>query len=375
MPVDKFGRDASEGYVSDTGVSVRYINNNFLRKDGSGTATGPLDMGKNRISNVVDPIDEQDVATKHYVDDVDATLLPRDGSRSMQAAIDMDGNRITNVGLPQQDTDGVNRGFVSQQDQGLLNTAMGLFLAVDGSARPVADISWGDRRITDLGDPQHGMDAANKMYVDNLTSDTLRRSGDTMTGDLDLGGRRITDLADPQHGMDAANKKYVDNMGRRVGSFVKSMVGYIPSLSQDVTTTGFKARASSYYAHGGNQFYPFHAFNTDNALEWATMGKTEDFWLSIECPHPVRVWQILMTGRRGRTTERLQSWRFEGSKDDETWVTLFAPPNPTAVGILTTMFPIPFYHTPFRYYRLYVLAAEGVNPGLNYMQLYVYNEI
>ena len=67
MPVDKFGR-MSDTKTKDTGVSLTYINNNYVRSDGETPLTGSLDMRGNTIYNVADPVNPQDVATKEYVD-------------------------------------------------------------------------------------------------------------------------------------------------------------------------------------------------------------------------------------------------------------------------------------------------------------------
>ena len=67
MPVDKFGR-MSDTKTKDTGVSLTYINNNYVRSDGGTPLTGSLDMKGNTIYNVADPVNPQDVVTKEYVD-------------------------------------------------------------------------------------------------------------------------------------------------------------------------------------------------------------------------------------------------------------------------------------------------------------------
>ena len=67
MPVDKFGR-MSDTKTKDTGVSLTYINNNYVRSDGGTPISGSLDMKGNTIYNVADPVNPQDVATKEYVD-------------------------------------------------------------------------------------------------------------------------------------------------------------------------------------------------------------------------------------------------------------------------------------------------------------------
>ena len=48
MPVDKFGR-MSESKTKDAGVSLTYINNNYIRSDGSNPVTGSIDMRGNTL--------------------------------------------------------------------------------------------------------------------------------------------------------------------------------------------------------------------------------------------------------------------------------------------------------------------------------------
>ena len=48
MPVDKFGR-MSDVKTKDTGVSLTYINNNYIRSDGGTPVCGSIDMRGNTI--------------------------------------------------------------------------------------------------------------------------------------------------------------------------------------------------------------------------------------------------------------------------------------------------------------------------------------
>ena len=50
--------------------SCAYINNNYIRSDGSTPVTGSIDMKGNTLTSVSDPENAQDVATKQYVDQV-----------------------------------------------------------------------------------------------------------------------------------------------------------------------------------------------------------------------------------------------------------------------------------------------------------------
>ena len=73
MPVDKFGR-MSDKKTRDTGVSLSYINNNYIRSDGGTPVTGSIDMGGNTLHNVAEPKKPQDVATKDYADYIKASI-------------------------------------------------------------------------------------------------------------------------------------------------------------------------------------------------------------------------------------------------------------------------------------------------------------
>ena len=67
MPVDKFGR-MSDAKTRDTGVSLSYINDNYIRSDGGTPVSGSINMNGNTLYNVSDLVNPQDVATKEYMD-------------------------------------------------------------------------------------------------------------------------------------------------------------------------------------------------------------------------------------------------------------------------------------------------------------------
>ena len=68
MPVDKFGR-MSDTKTKDTGVTLTYINNNYIRSDGGTPVSGSINMDSNTLYNVPNPVNPQDVATKEYGDE------------------------------------------------------------------------------------------------------------------------------------------------------------------------------------------------------------------------------------------------------------------------------------------------------------------
>ena len=57
MPVNRFGR-MSDAKTRDTGVSLNYINNNYVRNDGSTPVSGSIDMNDNTFYNVSDLVSQ-----------------------------------------------------------------------------------------------------------------------------------------------------------------------------------------------------------------------------------------------------------------------------------------------------------------------------
>ena len=78
MPVDKFGR-MSDAETRDTGISLTYINNNYIRSDCSTPVTGSINMNGNTLYKLPDPVNPQDVATKEYADRTNKTFCSFQG--------------------------------------------------------------------------------------------------------------------------------------------------------------------------------------------------------------------------------------------------------------------------------------------------------
>ena len=168
MPVDKFGR-MSNTKTKDTGVSLTYINNNYIRSDGGTPVSDSINMNGNTLYNVSDPVNPQDVATKEYADTT-------------------------------------NKAFVLYE---------GKYLAV-------GDLSMGGRRLNDVGMPLENHQASNKFYVDTIVETAtagdkaLRKIQDGIfqsNGDIDMNGNSISGLPNPIDRDAAANKNYVEEKG------------------------------------------------------------------------------------------------------------------------------------------------------------------
>ena len=68
MPVHKFGRNGDRTTTVYTGVNIANLTNSFLRRDGGNTAIKLLILIAILLKNVLDPLSNQNVATKNYVD-------------------------------------------------------------------------------------------------------------------------------------------------------------------------------------------------------------------------------------------------------------------------------------------------------------------
>ena len=217
MPVDKFGR-MSDTKTKDTGVSLTYINNNYIRSDGGTPVSGSIDMRGNTLYNVSDPVNPQDVATKEYADKVRggeaAIIKTRYGTYGAIGNIDMRGYSLTNVLDPADAQDVAIKRYVD-----IANRA---FVFNNNKYLAVGEVSMGGKRLENVGTPLENFQATNKFYVDTLVETAtsgdkaLRKLQDgffASTGEIDMSGNSITGLPNPIDRDAAANKNYVDNGG------------------------------------------------------------------------------------------------------------------------------------------------------------------
>ena len=195
MPVDKFGR-MSDTKTKDTGVSLTYINNNYIRSDGSTPVSGSINMNGNTLFNLPNPENIQDAATKKYVDNLIAETVGK-------------GN-ISGRGSP----------FFKEND----------------NFKATYAIDMGFKKLSNLSIPSEPSDAATKKYVDNIKSilnesiNSLSQSYNTLdktqeenkknyiqsvgstpvTGSIDMKGNTLYNVGEPKKSQDVATKDYAD---------------------------------------------------------------------------------------------------------------------------------------------------------------------
>lgn len=148
-----------------------------------------------------------------------------------------------------------------------------------------ADLSMGNFRLTDLGDPTSDKDAANKAYVDGF----MPKTGGTMTGDIGMGGKAVTDLASPVNDTDAVNKQYVsDNFAKKgwteIGSWISG--GSLSASFTDYDELCFVCDFANdtYVSRGGATIYiPTICFGTNPGVMYfgTAMNLTSRFMIKL----------------------------------------------------------------------------------------------
>ena len=212
MPVDKFGR-MSDLKTKDTGVSLTYINNNYVRSDGETPLTGSLDMRGNTLYNVADPVNPQDVVTKVYVDNTKGSGVigrkTKDGV-SIKENLDFLGKqKIKNLPNPVDEKDAVTKEYV--------DTTTTPFLKLDQTKyNTKGDIDMGDQfTVLNVKTPIDDNHITNKKYVDEM--DNLNSAFDFKNGSYYAKGgiimkkNKLGGLREPLQDGEAATKKYVDD--------------------------------------------------------------------------------------------------------------------------------------------------------------------
>ena len=243
MPVDKFGR-MSDTKTTDSGVSLTYINNNYVRSDGGTPLTGSLDMKGNIIYNVAEPVNPQDVATKVYVDNTKGSgVIGRRIGDSVSIKENMDfmgKQKIKNLPGPVNDHDAATKEYVDTKTE-LGNIDMEGKFTVLNVKTPINDNHITDKKYVDdnaafvfrnneyyakgninlrnaklggLREPTQDGEATTKKYVDDSLANHFIDGNDNIVfgRDVDMEGNKIFALPEPDQDSDPATKKYVDDL-------------------------------------------------------------------------------------------------------------------------------------------------------------------
>ena len=217
MPVDKFGR-MSDLKTKDTGVSLTYINNNYVRSDGETPLTGSLDMRGNTLYNVADPVNPQDVVTKVYVDNTKGSgVIGRKTGNGVSIKENLDflgKQRIKNLPDPVNDHDAATKEYV--------DTTTTPFLKLDQTKyNTKGDIDMEDQfTVLNVKTPIDDNHITNKKYVDEMdnlkSAFTFKNDVYYAKGGIIMRKNKLGGLQEPTNDGEAATKKYVDDTTKNI---------------------------------------------------------------------------------------------------------------------------------------------------------------
>ena len=208
----------SDTKTRDDSVSLTYINNNYIRSDGTTPVYCSIDMRDNTLYNVSDPVNPQDVATKEYTDNirgVEWVKRKQDGTYALKKDLDMNDKRLKNIPPPIEDADAVNKIYadtLSDETKRYVNMIVP-FVNQQNQYTATNNINMRGFTLQNVGEPTNAGDVASKEYVDNSGGGAfeVRNGGYNAKGHLYIGGQKIGGVRDPINDGEAANKRYVDN--------------------------------------------------------------------------------------------------------------------------------------------------------------------
>lgn len=193
----------------------------------SGTSTfnhvtigGSLDMDAGTsatITGLSNPVQGSDAATKTYVDTAVANLID---------------NAPANL-------DTLNELAAALGDDEAFATTIAASVATKlpkAGGSMTGAIAMGTNKITGLGTPTAGTDAATKAYADSVDTQKLDKAGGTMSGVLAMGANKITGVADPTTAQDASTKNYTDTLFGSTSDAATSAAAAATSATNSATS-------------------------------------------------------------------------------------------------------------------------------------------
>ena len=215
----------SDTKTKDTGVSLTYINNNYIRSDGTTTVSGSINMNGNTLYNVPDPVNPQDVATKEYADTTNKPFVLFEGKYLAFGDLSMGGRRLNDVGMPIENHQASNKFYVDTVVEAATAGGKALRKIQDGIFSSTGDIDMNGNSISGLPNPIDRDAAANKNYVDNGGAITKLPNGKfTAVSDIDFNGFSLKNIPEPIDEKDAVNKAYVDNKKIQPAAPIKPII-------------------------------------------------------------------------------------------------------------------------------------------------------
>ena len=193
------------------------------------TIAGSLDMDAGTsatITGLSNPVQGSDAATKTYVDTAVANLID---------------NAPANL-------DTLNELAAALGDDEAFATTIAASVATKlpkSGGTMTGAIAMGTSKITGLGTPTAGTDAATKAYADSVDTQKLDKSGGTMSGVLAMGANKITGVSDPTQAQDASTKNYTDVLFGSTADAATSAAAAATSATNSATSATNSASSAT----------------------------------------------------------------------------------------------------------------------------------
>ena len=212
-------------------------------------------MEGNKIFSLPEPEQDNEPATKKYVDDLQTQYIDKRGNVKFDRNINVGNNRIFAVKDPKKDYEATNKKYVDEtitkrlqeekdnflpQDPAtkeyvdeaikqvaggdILVSKEGVFIKANGHYRATAPLDIDNHKMENLPDPVDEKDAANKKYVDGIVEDLTLKQGlireiggfNLVDSYINMNFNNIRNVGYPKNNEDAVPRSFVDNMIREV---------------------------------------------------------------------------------------------------------------------------------------------------------------
>ena len=156
-------------------------------------------MEGNKIFSLPEPEQDDEPATKKYVDDLQTHQLDKRGNIKFERNLNLDNKRIFAMREPKKDGEGANKKYVDETITKRLQEEKDTFLPQDAATKNYVDeairgIAGGDILVSKEG----------VFIKDN--------GHYRATAPLDIDNQKVENIPDPVDEKDAANKKYIDEI-------------------------------------------------------------------------------------------------------------------------------------------------------------------
>ena len=322
-------------------VTKKYIDDktkNLFIDENDNIAFGlNVDMEGNKIFSLPEPEQDNEPATKKYVDDLQTHYIDKRGNVRFDRNINVGNNRIFALKDPKKDYEATNKKYVDDsitkrlqeekdnflpQDPAtkeyvdeavkqvaggdILVSKEGVFIKANGHYRATAPLDIDNHKMENLPDPVDDKDAVNKKYIDGIVENLTLKQGlirenggfNLVDSYINMNFHNIRNVGLPKNENDGVPRKFVDDMVKEVEEKINKRKHLI----------AVHARYCGPLKKGEYQF-KFNGANFVNCEE--IVGKYEDFKGSITgfvIPHSGHIKKIICETLLYRSLENIANF-------------------------------------------------------------------